>query len=46
MYASVSASFVVQQFGLPVVERSGGATLWNGEDPLERLEALRRRLAE
>ena len=44
LYASVSASFVCQQFGLPLITRTEGRVLWNGEDPHERLRALRERL--
>jgi len=39
-YASVAASFTIEQFGLPRLEPNGK---WNGNDPLRRLDELRRR---
>lgn len=43
-YASVSASFIIQQFGLPQMEvTKDGGTLWNGESPEHRLAELHRR---
>ncbi|KAL1761399.1 Ribokinase-like protein [Schizophyllum commune] len=42
-YASVSASFIIQQFGLPLMEVTENGTLWNGESPEKRLAELRRR---
>ncbi|GAA5925844.1 Mak32p [Sporobolomyces koalae] len=42
--ASVSASFIIEQFGLPTVE-TGGVTgeLWNGCSPQDRLVDLQKR---
>ncbi|KAK4687000.1 hypothetical protein P7C73_g3117, partial [Tremellales sp. Uapishka_1] len=48
LYGTVSASFVVEQFGLPVLSttQEGGQEneVWNNEVPLDRVDALRRRL--
>ncbi|BGP25005.1 pfkB family carbohydrate kinase [Rhodotorula toruloides] len=42
--ASVSASFVIEQFGLPSVELGeDGIERWNGVDPTERLAEMRER---
>jgi len=41
LYASVSASFIVEQEGLPSVESEGGS--WNGDFPQRRLSDLRKR---
>lgn len=41
LYGTVSASFVVERFGLPTVTTEEGRESWNGADPIERLEALR-----
>ncbi|KAK7041589.1 hypothetical protein VNI00_009176 [Paramarasmius palmivorus] len=39
VYGSVSASFIIQQAGLPVLGHSeGGSELWNGERPGDRLQ--------
>ncbi|KAJ3723217.1 Ribokinase-like protein [Lentinula raphanica] len=43
-FASVSASFVIEQSGLPAFTSSAdGSEQWNNESPLRRLEALKRR---
>ncbi|KAJ3824288.1 Ribokinase-like protein [Lentinula raphanica] len=43
-FASVSASFIIEQSGLPAFTSSAdGSEQWNNESPLRRLEALRRR---
>ncbi|KAL1744386.1 Ribokinase-like protein [Schizophyllum fasciatum] len=42
-YASVSASFIIQQFGLPRMSVTEKGTTWNGESPESRLAALRKR---
>ncbi|KAF6762757.1 Ribokinase-like protein [Ephemerocybe angulata] len=42
-YASVSASFVIEQQGLPtLLEKDGGAS-WNGDSPQRRVDELRSR---
>ncbi|KAK7695647.1 hypothetical protein QCA50_000283 [Cerrena zonata] len=53
LYASVSASFIIEQEGLPslaVSEVTQSETrpgeLWNGELPVERLEKLRKRIQQ
>jgi len=43
LYASVSASFVIEQEGLPLVEPDGGLWKWNGDSPQRRLSDLRNR---
>lgn len=44
-YASVSASFVVEQQGLPAISSSNGQglSLWNGDLPTRRLQVLHAR---
>lgn len=43
-YASVSASFVIQQLGLPrLTISSKGKEEWKGDDPYKRLAELRER---
>lgn len=42
MYATVSASFVIEQEGLPCLSE-GSVVRWNGDDPLRRLETLKKR---
>ncbi|KZT32126.1 Ribokinase-like protein [Sistotremastrum suecicum HHB10207 ss-3] len=45
LYATVSASFVVEQLGLPKVDMTDpNNNLWNGDSPRRRLEELRRRV--
>ncbi|KAG8928527.1 hypothetical protein FRC02_006803 [Tulasnella sp. 418] len=46
LYASVSASFTIEQLGLPVITSRGDTEEWNGESPGERLNKLRRRIYE
>ncbi|GAA5893646.1 Mak32p [Sporobolomyces salmoneus] len=42
--AAVSASFIIEQFGLPSVESKAGVDeLWNGSSPKERLSNLQSR---
>ncbi|KAG9002825.1 hypothetical protein FRB94_003628 [Tulasnella sp. JGI-2019a] len=46
LYASVSASFAIEQAGLPSIAKpvvEGGPELWNGDDPHARLEIMRTR---
>ncbi|GAA6000030.1 hypothetical protein JCM10207_006020 [Rhodosporidiobolus poonsookiae] len=44
--ASVAASFIIEQFGLPKVKRDdAGVERWNGDSPLDRLEELKARAA-
>lgn len=46
LYASVSASFTIEQSGLPSVTLTASSPrkeLWNGDDPYRRLEDLRSR---
>ncbi|EIW61851.1 Ribokinase-like protein [Trametes versicolor FP-101664 SS1] len=53
LYATVSASFVIEQEGLPRLTQVDGdaadgrarAEQWNGDSPLRRVEELQRRLA-
>ncbi|KAJ7937235.1 Ribokinase-like protein [Mycena leptocephala] len=45
-YASVSASFIIEQQGLPTISIVNGATQWNGDDPQRRLDQLRKREAD
>ncbi|KAJ3909214.1 Ribokinase-like protein [Lentinula edodes] len=44
-YATVSASFVIEQSGLPAITSSGDRALeqWNNDSPRRRLEALKSR---
>jgi len=42
-YASVSASFTIEQEGLPRISSENGVTHWNGDLPQHRLDALRAR---
>ncbi|KAF5321091.1 hypothetical protein D9619_000958 [Psilocybe cf. subviscida] len=44
LYATVSASFVIEQEGLPSLQSKDGET-WNGDSPQWRLKLLRKRLA-
>ncbi|KAH8830317.1 Ribokinase-like protein, partial [Flagelloscypha sp. PMI_526] len=41
LFATVSASFIVEQQGLPLLSCEGS---WNGDDPRKRLQQLRTRL--
>ena len=43
LYASVSASFVIEQEGLPLAESDEGSWKWNGDSPQRRLLDLRNR---
>ncbi|WVW80641.1 hypothetical protein I302_102627 [Kwoniella bestiolae CBS 10118] len=43
LYATVSASFVIEQFGLPSLSQVDGVERWNDDLPHERLEVLRKR---
>lgn len=42
-YASVSASFIIEQEGLPLMEADGGLRKWNEDSPQRRLSELRHR---
>ncbi|EJD01085.1 Ribokinase-like protein, partial [Fomitiporia mediterranea MF3/22] len=43
-HASISASFTVEQLGLPkLTHNTDGTELWNGDGPFRRLEVLRSR---
>ncbi|KAG2013910.1 hypothetical protein CC2G_010774 [Coprinopsis cinerea AmutBmut pab1-1] len=46
LYASVSASFIIEQQGLPVMatDKDSERPLWNGECPEERLQKLKKRV--
>ena len=49
LYAAVSASFIVEQPGLPVLAQTADETgtvreQWNGDLPQRRLEELQKRL--
>lgn len=41
LYASVSASFVIEQEGLPILSTEG---FWNNDSPHRRLELMRRQM--
>jgi hypothetical protein len=41
LYATVSASFTVEQGGLPALTSSPGVEEWNGRLPGQRLEELK-----
>ncbi|KAK7061558.1 Ribokinase-like protein [Favolaschia claudopus] len=43
-HASIAASFVIEQQGLPAVSTDNGTTLWNGDNPQRRLDELRQRV--
>lgn len=44
LYATVSASFTIEQEGLPSIKyTSPSVETWNGDEPLRRLEVLRKR---
>lgn len=43
LYASVSASIIIEQEGLPLIEPNGGSWKWNGDSPQRRLSDLRKR---
>jgi hypothetical protein len=45
LWATVAASFTIEQSGLPTLEKREGVELWNGDVPRERIETLRHRLA-
>lgn len=53
LYATVSASFIIEQEGLPRLTQVEGdaadgrarAEQWNGDSPVRRVEELQRRLA-
>ncbi|KAF9485382.1 Ribokinase-like protein [Pholiota conissans] len=42
LHATVSASFVIEQEGLPAFDK-GSPAAWNGDSPLRRLEELKKR---
>ncbi|KAH8106249.1 Ribokinase-like protein [Cristinia sonorae] len=48
LYGTISASFVIEQEGLPHLEHNTSRTetgeLWNGSKPQKRLESLRKRI--
>jgi hypothetical protein len=41
LHATVSASFTIEQEGLPVLTSSSGVEEWNGRLPGQRLEELK-----
>ncbi|KAJ6599288.1 Ribokinase-like protein [Mycena vulgaris] len=45
-YASVAASFIIEQEGLPAISAVEGSTRWNNDIPERRLNELRTRQAE
>ncbi|WVF67848.1 hypothetical protein IAT40_002609 [Kwoniella sp. CBS 6097] len=45
LYATVSASFVVEQFGLPNLDAHDGEERWNDDSTQRRLEGLRQRMS-
>lgn len=47
LYATVSASYTIEQGGLPKLSQTEeGKELWNGDDPKERLLKLRARVVK
>ena len=46
LYGNVSASYAIEQFGLPQMSLSEGREMWNGSSPLLRLAQLTHRLEE
>ncbi|KAJ7667811.1 Ribokinase-like protein [Mycena polygramma] len=42
-HASVAASFIIEQEGLPTVSLVNGSTQWNGDSPQRRLDELKKR---
>ena len=45
LYATVSASYTIEQEGLPILSRtSDDEERWNGDSPRDRLELLRARV--
>ncbi|KAJ7117412.1 Ribokinase-like protein [Mycena crocata] len=45
-YASVTASFIIEQEGLPAISIENGSTQWNGDTPQRRLDELKARQME
>ncbi|KAJ6539158.1 Ribokinase-like protein [Mycena capillaripes] len=45
-HASVAASFIIEQEGLPIISVVNGTTQWNSDSPQRRLEDLKKRQAE
>ncbi|KAJ7179329.1 Ribokinase-like protein [Mycena filopes] len=45
-HASISASFIIEQEGLPVISTVNGSTQWNGDTPQRRLDELQKRQRE
>ncbi|KAF8211324.1 Ribokinase-like protein [Mycena galopus ATCC 62051] len=45
-HASVAASFIIEQEGLPTISIANGPTLWNGDSPQRRLDELKKRQVE
>lgn len=44
MKASVSASYFIEQYGIPSISTSRtGEELWNGTSPVERLKEMKER---
>ncbi|KAK6512931.1 hypothetical protein TWF506_009093 [Arthrobotrys conoides] len=43
-YATVAASFAIEQIGMPVLSQSKGTELWNGVEAEERLKEYLRRI--
>lgn len=43
VWASVAASFVVEQDGLPSMTKILGREVWNGDYPWERVDALKKK---
>jgi hypothetical protein len=43
LYGSVSASFILEQQGLPALTVMDSVEMWNGETPAERLSKLKER---
>jgi sugar/nucleoside kinase (ribokinase family) len=46
LYATVSASYTIEQKGLPRLTRADSTELWNNDRPSERLQLLKSRLSD
>jgi hypothetical protein len=44
MWGSISASFAIEQIGMPVLDRTGTIEKWNGVDVGDRLAEFKERL--
>lgn len=46
VWANVAASFIIEQDGLPKMNKVLGREVWNGDYPWERVAEMQRREAE